>query len=73
MPGEWNHSLFQIPVVSELPVGLNLQDHASIDLSMFFDDTQSAGTVDLSKFKTISSIFKHFAFGTGKGSSTTVF
>ncbi|XP_067947607.1 alcohol dehydrogenase [acceptor]-like [Watersipora subatra] len=62
----------KIPMVKELPVGKNFQDHAVIDISMFFENAKESGAGDLSEYRHLSSIVKHFIFGKGPLSTVPI-
>ena len=59
------NTFFQIPAVTHLPVGRNLQDHAMLSLSVFIENTEASQVIDMN-FRKISAMLQYFLFGKGK-------
>lgn len=59
-----SNSNVQIPVVADLPVGDNLQDHISTDALTYF--TLDPISITDSRAKSLFSLFEYLVFGKGK-------
>jgi len=58
--------MLQIPLIADLPVGLNFQDHATVFNQLFFDKPNEVGLFDKSEFPTFSSKVNFTLCGKGK-------
>ncbi|XP_067947042.1 alcohol dehydrogenase [acceptor]-like [Watersipora subatra] len=55
----------RIPLIADLPVGKNYQDHASLFRHMYFEDAAKAKTCDVAELSKKSTFLKHSLRGTG--------
>jgi len=58
--------MLQIPLIADLPVGLNFQDHATVFNQLFFDKPNDAGLIDKSEASNFSSSMNFKLRGKGK-------
>lgn len=56
----------QIPVVADLPVGLNYQDHPTMAVNVLFGRPERVDLLNSSNMSTRLSMLQHRFLGTGK-------
>ena len=56
----------QIPMVADLPVGENYQDHPIMAVNVFFEHPENVKTLDMSELGWRTTQLKYFLAGKGK-------